>query len=855
MSITLKRILHVGKFLFPFFILVIVAIEARKELATLSIRNAVHVIKNIPTGGFFLAITVSILAVSMMFFYDFLMIRSMKIDITIRKIFRVSWIANSFNGIFGFGGLVGAGLRVMLYRSYVQDNGKLVKNIAWMTTAFITGLSFLSFLGLIGVLNIGFLLQEKPWLWPALLIFAFLVPVYIGISKVKRKKEKDREGKASTAVLYSLVSLVEWLSASIVMYVIVLLLGIEMSFRQTLGVYVISAIAGSISLVPGGIGSFDLIFLMGLKQYGISAETTLSVLLLYRLVYTLFPFGIGLAFAAFEMTGLTLKKIEDRPFIAPTLETTGVLWALRRRFFSTLSSWSLATLTALTGCIIILSVLLPTAANRAHELRILVPKQLIQISFGLSLSFGVLLILLTKGVYHQTKRSYYMICFVLIGGAVFNALKGIDLEETFLLLIILAVFYALRTRFVKERIELTLVDVGKAIVTLLVILYIYDSLGTWISEITNTFEPHYVVRTTDQVHRSTLLTAIVVPVFLLGGLLSFKRSRTKMVGQPASSVSLQNFLEKYGGNVLSHLGFLGDKRFFFSSDGQALIQFTRSGDRLVVLGDPSGNSLSFSKAVAEFLHEADQFGYTCIFYQIESKWMGLYHDFGYNFFKLGEEAIVDVNTFTLSGKKRASLRATVNKFKREGYVFSVIPPPFTNELYTQLKGVSDAWLNGKKEKGFSLGYFSLDYINRAPVAILADKDGYIVAFYTLMPVYQPNEISIDLMRYIPNAPSGVMDAMLIHLLEWAKQEGYLYLNIGMAPLSNVGISPHSFWYERVAAAIFNNVRYMYSFNGLRFFKDKYKPVWNGKYLAYRKTRSLPSTMLVVTRLIGKRKKQ
>jgi len=77
----------------------------------------------------------------------------------------------------------------------------------------------------------------------------------------------------------------------------------------------------------------------------------------------------------------------------------------------------------------------------------------------------------------------------------------------------------------------------------------------------------------------------------------------------------------------------------------------------------------------------------------------------------------------------------------------------------------------------------------------------------------------------------------------------------MAPLSNVGISPHSFWYERVAAAIFNNVRYMYSFSGLRFFKEKYKPVWNGKYLAYRKTRSLPGTMLVVTRLIGKQKRQ
>ncbi|GAA3332430.1 hypothetical protein GCM10020331_092520 [Ectobacillus funiculus] len=80
---------------------------------------------------------------------------------------------------------------------------------------------------------------------------------------------------------------------------------------------------------------------------------------------------------------------------------------------------------------------------------------------------------------------------------------------------------------------------------------------------------------------------------------------------------------------------------------------------------------------------------------------------------------------------------------------------------------------------------------------------------------------MDLMRYSPEAPNGIMDAMLLHLFEWAKQEGYQYFNIGMAPLSNVGISPHSFWSERVAAAIFfNNVRYMYSFSGLRYFKEK-----------------------------------
>lgn len=233
--------------------------------------------------------------------------------------------------------------------------------------------------------------------------------------------------------------------------------------------------------------------------------------------------------------------------------------------------------------------------------------------------------------------------------------------------------------------------------------------------------------------------------------------------------------------------------------------------------------------------------------------MSLYHDFGYNFFKLGEEAVVDLNTFTISGKKRAGLRATFNRFEREGYTFSIHQPPFSDELYEELKNVSAAWLGGKKEKGFSLGYFDREYISRAPIATLSDAEGKIIAFTTFMPVYQTGELSIDLMRYYPDAPGGIMDAIFIHLFQWAKENSYHSFNIGMAPLSNVGLSTQSFWSERVAAAIFNNVRYTYSFSGLRHFKEKYKPAWSGKYLAFRKNHSLPITMLAVTKLIGKRK--
>ncbi|MBL1704135.1 DUF2156 domain-containing protein, partial [Klebsiella pneumoniae] len=154
------------------------------------------------------------------------------------------------------------------------------------------------------------------------------------------------------------------------------------------------------------------------------------------------------------------------------------------------------------------------------------------------------------------------------------------------------------------------------------------------------------VRNITQVKRSALAAAFFVPTFLLIGSLIANRYRNEFPGQPANDKRLQNFLDEHGGNVLSHLGFLGDKQFFFSSDGKALLLFSITGKRLVVLGDPIGDSSSYRTVSLEFLAEADRFGYICVFYQIESKWMSLYHDFGYNFFKLGEEAVVDLNTFT-----------------------------------------------------------------------------------------------------------------------------------------------------------------------------------------------------------------
>lgn len=68
----------------------------------------------------------------------------------------------------------------------------------------------------------------------------------------------------------------------------------------------------------------------------------------------------------------------------------------------------------------------------------------------------------------------------LIGAAIFNTLKGIDIEETFILLIVLAVLYMLRKRFVREKMEVSLSDIVKVFIFLLVTLYSYKYLGFYL---------------------------------------------------------------------------------------------------------------------------------------------------------------------------------------------------------------------------------------------------------------------------------------------------------------------------------------------------------------------------------------
>ncbi|MCG6984052.1 MAG: phosphatidylglycerol lysyltransferase domain-containing protein, partial [Thiocapsa sp.] len=112
------------------------------------------------------------------------------------------------------------------------------------------------------------------------------------------------------------------------------------------------------------------------------------------------------------------------------------------------------------------------------------------------------------------------------------------------------------------------------------------------------------------------------------------------------------------------------------------------------------------------------------------------------------------------------------------------------------------------------------------------------------------ELGVDLMRHVPDAPHGTMDFLFTRIIEWARTEGYIWFNLGMAPLSGVGNIRYARPDERLAGLAYDYGSRLYNYKGLRSFKEKFHPVWRSRYIAYPLYRPLPTLLVDLAALIA-----
>jgi phosphatidylglycerol lysyltransferase len=253
----------------------------------------------------------------------------------------------------------------------------------------------------------------------------------------------------------------------------------------------------------------------------------------------------------------------------------------------------------------------------------------------------------------------------------------------------------------------------------------------------------------------------------------------------------------------------------------------------MVLENPiAPDKVMLFKIVKEFDLYCRSHGLRTAYYRIPEMDKEFYERLGKKLLPIGEEAVVQLDNWTLEGGDKKGLRNSMSKLTKQDYQFKVNPAPQTDAFIQQLRAVSDEWLTDMKRKEivFSQGAFDEKVLKHHTILSLQTSEGKVEGFVNLIPDYTPGEANFDLMRKTAEAPNGTMDFILVKMFEYLKSLGFRACNMGMVPMS--GIDDPENLQERVIKLGYERIRQFGHYKSLHDFKDKFQPQWQMMYLAY-----------------------
>jgi phosphatidylglycerol lysyltransferase len=831
----------------PFLIglvLFVAALEVlRVELRSVTWRELSGDVLQTPPAQLAAAVLLTALNYLVLTTYDLLAFAYIRKPMARRRIVAASFLAYAISNNVGFAMLSGASVRYRFYTRWGVTGEELSRIVFSYSVTFWLGLFGLGGLSLVAsqLPEIG-ALPARPLLRAAGWVLALAPAAYLAATMWRRGPLRIRTFELPLpapliATGQIAASVTDWALAGAVLYV--LLPSGRPDILTFLGSFLVAILLGMISHVPGGVGVFEGLMVLLLRPY-LSSADLLPALVVYRAVYYLLPLGIALV-------GLVLDEFWHRR------EHVARAGAVVGRLTEEVTPRALAVLTFIAGVVLLFSGATPAAAGRLQLLDRILPLGVIEASHFLASVAGAVLLVLSQGLARRLDAAYLVTGMALLTGMAASLLKGFDYEEAVLALITLLILrrarpaFDRRAAFFDTRFSAAwLGAIGSALAATVWLGFFAFKHVDYGNELWWQFE---LGGEASRFLRATVGVAIVFLLVALARLIGFAPHESPV----PSSADLED-----AGRVIAaqpstyaFLAFLGDKALLFNDDRSGFVMYGVQGRTWVALGDPIGPPEVRAGLVRRFLERCDDFGGVPVFYEVSRHHMHLYADFGLTFAKLGEEARVDLRSFTLEGGHASRYRQALKRLEKEHRVFRTIEAEDVPAVMDQLRAVSDDWLAEKAsaEKGFSLGFFDEAYIARFPVAVI-EHEGRIEAFANLWLGAGREEMSIDLMRYHRDAPKGIMESLFVQLMKWGRDQGYRWFGLGMAPLSGFESSPVASLWTRLGAFLYEHGEAVYNFQGLRAYKDKFNPVWEPHYLAYPGGLRLPRIMADVSALVA-----
>ncbi|MEG8276680.1 phosphatidylglycerol lysyltransferase domain-containing protein [Streptomyces sp. AHA2] len=519
--------------------------------------------------------------------------------------------------------------------------------------------------------------------------------------------------------------------------------------------------------------------------------------------------------------------------------------------------------------------------SRMHALAEVLPGALGPFAAALSLSTGVLLLLLAHGLKRGKRRAWRAAVILLPAGAVAQFTYRHSLVGVLLSLALLAPLLRHRDQFDalpdprsrwRALANFVLMSAGSLLLGLLVVsVHPGRMLGdpSLADRITHVIYGLFGFEGPVDYRGDTSWTV----AFSLGALglltavttiyLAFRPEHPAAQLTEQDEARLRALLERHGRrDSLGHFALRRDKAVVFSPSGKAAVTYRVVSGVMLASGDPIGDVEAWPGAIERFMDEARAHSWTpAVMGCSETGGEVWTRETGLDALELGDEAVVDVRDFSLAGRAMRNVRQMVKRIERAGYETRVrrVRDLGAAEL-ERIRRAADDWRGTDTERGFSMALGRIgDHADGDCLIATAHKTddppgphGDLKAILHFVP-WGTDGASLDLMRRDRSADPGMNELLIVAALQAAPRFGVERVSLNFAMFRSalargekIGAGP----VLRAWRGLLVFLSRWFQIESLYKFNAKFQPRWEPRFVVYRASADLPRIGLAALQAEG-----
>jgi lysylphosphatidylglycerol synthetase-like protein (DUF2156 family) len=315
---------------------------------------------------------------------------------------------------------------------------------------------------------------------------------------------------------------------------------------------------------------------------------------------------------------------------------------------------------------------------------------------------------------------------------------------------------------------------------------------------------------------------------------------------PADADAAYEIVRRFGSDTLSYFALRRDKSYFF--DGQSFVAYRYLWNLGLVSGDPIGPIDEHRDAMEAFVKYARGMGWNVAVLAGSLEMGSVYRELGLRSFYLGDEAILNPQTFSLEGRPIRKVRQSGHRMTKAGYTLEFIADTeVTPDLNDTLDRIAQEWRGRAPERGFTM---SLDRLPSpmdpdAMTVVARDANSKAQGYLHLVPCFgEARGYSLDQMRRRTETPNGMTEWMVSETALELGRRGFERFSLNFAVRGKLfdgsaDLSP----LQRLEAALLKRLNPFFQIERLRDFNAKFFPTWAPRYIYYEAALSLPRVAL------------